>query len=253
VRVFVNRIWLHHFGEGLVSTPSNFGVLGERPSHPQLLDWLSAEFVTKGWSVKMLHRMIMTSKTYQLSSQLVEESFDVDGGNRLLWRMSPRRMDVESLRDSMLFVTGELDTTSNGPPVDDITKSRRRTLYARVSRNGDRFASDQFLRQFDFPLMRATVAKRPRSIVPQQYLFLMNSPFMLDRAKAFVAKLSEQQDADEGRINLAYQLLYSRLPEDAEIQIGLEFLQANPESSDSDTWVQYAHTLLSSNEFMFVR
>ena len=273
VRVFVNRVWLHHFGEGIVSTPGNFGVLGERPSHPELLDWLASEFVDKGWSIKQLHRLIITSKTYQLSSQFAEEAFGVDGDNHLLWRMTPRRMDVESWRDSLLSVTGELDTAPNGPAVDNITASNRRTLYAKVSRNGDVFPSDEFLRRFDFPTMRATVAKRPRSVVPQQFLFLMNSPFMMDRAKALVRRLEGMAATDEQRIQHAYQLLFSRLPSDEEVNIGLEFLAVNhsepnapasgprlaPSADEESTqleisqWQQYAQTLLSSNEFMFVR
>ncbi|MEQ9410664.1 MAG: PSD1 and planctomycete cytochrome C domain-containing protein [Fuerstiella sp.] len=264
VRVFVNRIWLHHFGEGIVSTPGNFGVLGERPSHPELLDWLASEFVAEGWSVKQLHRLMMTSATYQLSSQFVEASFVADGDNRLLWRMTPRRMDVEAWRDSLLAVTGELDTTADGPPVDRITASNRRTLYAKVSRNGDVFPSDEFLRRFDFPAMRATVAKRPRSVVPQQFLFLMNSPFMLERARALVRRLESEGESHEQRIHQAYQWLFSRSPSDSEVSIGLEFLSATPAPDpgpDPDTssppqvtqWEQYAQTLLSSNEFMFVR
>ena len=260
VRVFINRIWMHHFGEGIVSTPDNFGVLGERPSHPELLDWLASEFIANGWSVKQLHRLIMTSKTYQRSSHFVEESFVKDGDNRLLWRMSPRRMDVESWRDSLLSITGELDTKANGPPVDNIMASSRRTLYARVSRNGDAFPSDEFLRRFDFPAMRATVGKRPRSVVPQQFLFLLNSPFMLNRAKALVARLEGMADTNEQRIHHAYQLLFSRSPSDEEARIGLEFLAqksdattAESASSDITQWQLYAQTLLSSNEFMFVR
>lgn len=266
VRVFVNRVWLHHFGEGIVRTPDNFGVLGERPSHPDLLDWLSSEFVATNWSIKQLHRLIMTSKTYQLSSQFAEESFVADGDNRLLWRMTPRRMDVEAWRDSLLAVTGELDTTADGPPIDNIMASNRRTLYARVSRNGDVFASDEFLRRFDFPAMRATVAKRPRSVVPQQFLFLMNSPLMLDRAKALVARLEAMGETDEQRICHAYQLLFSRSPSEEEVYIGMEFLAATQDHESSPQrapsanrtleitqWQQYAQTLLSSNEFMFVR
>jgi hypothetical protein len=258
VRVFINRVWLHHFGEGIVSTPDNFGALGERPSHPELLDWLASEFVAQNWSIKQLHRLIMTSETYQLSSQFVDESFGGDGDNRLLWRMTPRRLGVEAWRDSLLAVTGELDTTGEGPAIDDITSSDRRTLYARVSRNGDVFPSDEFLRRFDFPAMRATVAKRPRSVVPQQFLFLMNSQFMLDRAKALVTRLDGMAAADDQRIRHAYQLLFSRSPSEEEVNIGMEFLAATPDAFTSapvaiTQWQQYAQTLLSSNEFMFVR
>ena len=160
-RVFVNRVWMHHFGKPLVRSPSSFGTLGQEPTHPLLLDWLANEFQEQGWSIKALHRLIMTSATYQMSSQFDQVAFDLDGDNELLWRMNPRRMDVESWRDSLLSVTGELDTSSGGPSIVDIARSNRRTLYAKISRNGDQFASDTFLRRFDFPMMRATVAERP--------------------------------------------------------------------------------------------
>jgi hypothetical protein len=262
-RVFVNRVWMHHFGAGLVRTPSNFGTLGEQPTHPQLLDWLADEFVSSGWSLKSLHRLIMTSATYQLGSDFDENSFQADGDNRLLWRVSPRRMDVEAWRDSLLAVTGELDPSLGGPPLVDITKNKRRTLYAKVSRNGDAFPSDAFLRRFDFPMMRATVAQRPQSIVPQQYLFLLNSSFMVQRAQSLVDRLQGAAESNEERIKTAYQLLYNRSPGPSELQIGMEFVegdQANDDGVDSEadsqrlsSWTRYAQVLLSSNEFMFVR
>ena len=251
-RVFVNRVWMHHFGHALVRSPSNFGRLGQLPTHPELLDWLASDFIENGWSLKKLHRKILLSKTWQQSSEYREDSWNSDGDNRNVWRMTPRRMDVEAWRDSILAVTGELDTTADGPPVDNITGSRRRTLYAKVSRNGDVFASDRFLRRFDFPLMRATVSKRPNSIVPQQFLFLLNSPFMLERARAFVKRLHQMQPDDTARIRTAYQLLYSRLPSEDELQIGTDFL-AGPADGELKPWEQYAQTLLSSNEFMYVR
>lgn len=252
-RVFVNRVWMHHFGAGIVRTASNFGALGEPPTHPQLLDWLTAEFVANGWSLKSLHRQIMTSATYQLSSEFDAHSFASDGDNRLLWRFSPRRMDVEAWRDSLLSVTDELDLAAGGPPVDDITASPRRTLYAKVSRNGDVFASDRFLRRFDFPLMRATVAQRPHSIVPQQFLFLLNSPFMVQRAQAFAKRLHSTADSDQQRIELAYAWLYHRQPQAAELQLGLQYLHGAPHHDGLSAWDRYAQVLLSSNEFMYVR
>ena len=252
-RVFVNRVWLHHFGDGLVRTPSNFGTLGEKPTHPLLLDWLASEFVADGWSLKNLHRQIMTSESYQMSSRFDKHGFESDGDNRLLWRMSPRRMDVEAWRDALLTITGELDLTSGGPPQTDITSSKRRTLYAKVSRNGDVFASDQFLRRFDFPLMRATVAKRPKSIVPQQFLFLMNSSFMVERAKSLVARLQKEATTDEARVRRAYELLYSRPVDTQELLLGLKFLSADSSDGELNHWTRYAQVLLSSNEFMYVR
>ena len=232
-RVIVNRIWQHHFGKALVRSPSNFGTLGQKPTHPELLDWLASEFIESGWSIKSFHRLIMTSATWQQSSQHSDDAFNKDGDNRLLWRMNPRRMDAESWRDSQLFVTGELDTTIGGPPIENITSSGRRTMYAMVSRNGDRFASDGFLRLFDFPQMRATVDKRPSTIVPQQYLFMMNSPFMVDRAKALVARISVGNPTSEGeKISNAYRLLYGRAATSNELAIGLQFLTQSPQVAD---------------------
>ena len=229
-RVFVNRVWLHHFGRALVRSPSNFGTLGERPTHPLLLDWLAATFVESGWSLKTLHRSIMTSAVYQMSSRFQQRAFAVDGDNRLLWRMNPRRMDVEAWRDSLLTVSGELDRKLGGPPIDNIAAARRRTLYAKVSRNGDQFASDAFLRLFDFPIMRATVAQRPTSIVPQQYLFLMNSNFMVERSRALLRRLDMSAGSDESRIEELYLLLFGRSCTEAERTAALEFL--NPQVGD---------------------
>lgn len=229
-RVIVNRIWQHHFGKALVRSPSNFGTLGQKPTHPELLDWLASEFIESGWSIKSLHRLILTSATWQQSSQHRDDAFNKDGDNRLIWRMNPRRMDAESWRDSQLFVTGELDTTIGGPPIDNITASSRRTMYAKVSRNGDRFASDGFLRLFDFPQMRATVDKRPSTIVPQQYLFMMNSDFMVARARALVARVSSGNATSEAeKISNAYRLLYGRDATSREVAIGLQFLTQSPE------------------------
>ena len=250
-RVFVNRVWMHHFGKALVRTPSNFGSLGEKPTHPMLMDWLTMQFIRSGWSLKQLHRTIMQSATYQMSSRFDEHSFQVDGDNRLLWRMNLRRLDVEAWRDSLLAVTGELDRTLGGPPTDR-PDSRRRTLYLRVSRNGDQFASDEFLRLFDFPLMRATVARRPTSIVPQQYLFMMNSPLMHQRAAALAARLKGKAGDDPRRIDLAYHLLYGRAPSVEEARIGLDYVTAESDSTSLSAWQQYAQVLLSANEFMSV-
>ena len=253
-RVIVNRIWMHHFGKALVRSPSNFGTLGLNPTHPEMLDWLAATFIESGWSIKALNRLIMTSATFQMSSHFRVRAFSIDGDNKLLWRMNPRRMDVESWRDSLLAVTDELDLQMGGPPVEDITKSKRRTLYAKVSRNGDHFASDEFLRLFDFPLMRATVSRRSTSIVPQQFLFLMNSPFMVDRAKALSSRLDRESDTDEERIVRSHRLLFSRAPTDREAQSGIQFLAAGSSTQEElSPWQQYCQVLMSSNEFTYVR
>lgn len=251
-RVFVNRVWMHHFGQALVRTPNNFGALGEKPTHPEMLDWLASRLLETN-SIKDLHRIIIHSASYQMSSRQNSESFSKDGDNRLIWRMNPRRMDAEVWRDSLLQVCGELDATLGGPPSDNI-ESRRRTLYFKVSRNGDAFQTDEYLRLFDFPLMRTSVAKRPSTTVPQQFLFLLNSPFMQQRAKSFSARLAKENPSDKERIERAYQLLYQRSPTEKELQIGQAYvIQEGLEQSQRDSrWEQYAQALLGSNEFMYV-
>ena len=248
-RVIVNRIWMNHFGRALVRTPSNFGTLGETPTHPELLDWLAATFVESGWSIKTLHKRIMTSSTYRSSSALDEPAFAIDGDNQWLWRMNPRRMDAETWRDSLLAVTGELELSIGGVSIDNILVSNRRTLYAKVSRN-DPLESDKFLRMFDFPIPRASSAKRTSHVIPQQFLFMMNSQFMLDRAEALARRLREEADEVEERITKAYALLYSRRPTDSELRVAIRYLDSE---TPRDRWQQYCHVLLSSNEFMYVR
>ncbi len=252
-RVIVNRIWLNHFGRALVRTPNNFGVLGEPPTHPELLDWLAATFVESGWSIKSLHRIVMTSATYRSSSAFDRASFDIDGDNRLLWRLNPRRMEVETWRDSLLAVTGELDTAIGGPSIDNIVDSNRRTLYAKVSRN-DPQRSDEFLRLFDFPIPRASSAKRTTNVIPQQFLFMMNSRFMLDRARALADRLQKTENGQPGPVERAYFLLYGRLPTERELQTANSYLQSQSSpDGELNRWQQYCQVLLSSNEFMFIR
>ncbi|HEV7403847.1 MAG TPA: PSD1 and planctomycete cytochrome C domain-containing protein [Chthoniobacteraceae bacterium] len=245
-RVMVNRVWMRHFGQALVRTPDNFGKVGEKPTHPELLDWLARRFIASGWSLKQLHRTIMLSSAYQMSSRLDQRSFAQDGDNRLLWRMEPRRLDVEAWRDGLLAATQDLDRTMGGPPTQSLLESPRRTLYSIVSRNGDKFQSDDFLRLFDFPSARATSAERHTSIVPQQFLFMMNSPFMAKRAESLAKRLQADAPDAAGRIARAYRLLFDREPTADEARLGSGFLQ-------SASLAEYAQVLLSSNEFLFLR
>lgn len=249
-RVIVNRVWQWHFGKALVRTPSNFGVLGEKPTHPQLLDWLAHDFVEHGWSLKRLHRQIMLSSTWQMSSRFNKEKFTVDGDNNFLWRMNPRRLEVESWRDSLLAVTGELDQRVGGKPDGEILRSKRRTLYATISRTGDRFESDAFLRLFDFPAAVSTSASRPTSTVPQQYLFMMNSPFMNERARTLGDHLNGLKEPISERIKRAYQQLYSRFPDPAEIELGKQWIGDN---LSAKSWHQYAQVLLSAHELIQIQ
>ena len=249
-RVMVNRIWQWHFGKALVLSPSNFGSLGEKPTHPKLLDWLAGKFMADGWSIKALHRRIMLSATWQMSSAHDDVKFAQDGDNRLIWRMNPRKLDVENWRDSLLFASGELDDTIGGAPTTNILNSPRRTIYSKISRSGDRFASDAFLRLFDFPAPQSTSAQRSESIVPQQYLFMMNSPFMVKRAEALAKELRKVVD-HEDRIQAAYERLFNRPVEPPELKAGLAFL-GSPEESPAK-WSQYSQVLLSSHEFLQIQ
>ncbi|MED6299694.1 MAG: PSD1 and planctomycete cytochrome C domain-containing protein [Verrucomicrobiota bacterium] len=249
-RVIVNRIWGWHFGQGLVRTPSNFGTIGEKPSHPLLLDWLAFNFIKEGWSIKKLHKVILTSSTWQMSSSYNKEKFDKDGDNKMLWRYSPRKLEVESWRDTLLAVTGELDKKIGGSPDEEILNSKRRTLYATISRTGDRFQSDAFLRLFDFPAAVSTSSKRSSSVVPQQYLFMMNSPFMTARAKHLGKQLFDSSDNTKTIIESAYQKLYSRPPDNNERDLANKWLGDSPSQKN---WELYAQVLLSAHELIQVR
>jgi cytochrome c553 len=246
-RVMVNRVWDWHFGQALSRTPSNFGVLGEAPTHPLLLDWLAQRFMKSGWSLKKLHRDILLSATWQMSSRFDEQKFAKDGDNRLIWRMNPRKLEAETWRDSLLAVTGELDSKLGGESTDSIMDSPRRSLYATISRSGDRLESDAFFRLFDFPVAQATAEKRTTTTVPQQYLFMMNNPFMTKRASALVKAL-QGIEGDQARIDAAYERLYGRAVTAAEVEAGMDFLSGHPER-----WIEYAQVLLSAHELIQIQ
>jgi hypothetical protein len=249
-RVIVNRVWAWHFGRGLVATPSNFGALGDRPSHPELLDHLAVEFVKHGWSLKWLHRQILTSSVYQLSGEPAAANDRVDAANMYLWRANRRRLDVESWRDSLLFVSGNLDAKPSGPTFDlkDPT-ARRRTVYAKVSRH----ELDGLLRLFDFPDANVTADQRTVTTVPQQQLFALNSEFMVGQAKEFAARVEKHGQSDTERIAAAYRLAFQRPPDPAEAELAERFLTLPANPKDRLTrWQQYAQALLASNEMLYV-
>jgi hypothetical protein len=220
LRVFVNRVWKGHFGTGLVNTPSNFGINGERPSHPELLDYLAQYFVDHGFSLKALHREIMRSAVYRLGSEHQAAAFAKDAGNRLYWRMSVRRMSAEQLRDSVLSVAGALDTTVGGRSVPLTPLGNRRTIYGRVSR----YKLDEFLQLFDFPSPSQTAEQRFATNVPLQRLFLMNSDFMQQHAERLAESLADESD-DNVRIEHAYRRIFGRAPTADELKAGRDFLQ----------------------------
>jgi mono/diheme cytochrome c family protein/cytochrome c553 len=262
-RVLVNRVWQHHFGQGLVATASNFGALGARPSHPDLLDWLASQFIRSGWSMKTLHREIMRSGVYRQRSRFEEKGFAKDPENTLLWRMNRRRLDVEAWRDAILTVAGRLDEALGGPSIDlDAPNNHRRTFYAAISRHDLAW----MLRLFDFPDPNIASGSRTSTTVPLQQLFVLNSEFMISSAKAVATRLENAgptagtRAADAGRIDRAYRLIFGRTPTGRELQLGLAFLNG-PESKPATAsgarpapsrWQRYAHALLATNEFAFV-
>ena len=250
-RVVVNRVWQQHFGRGLVGTPSNFGMLGERPTHPELLDDLASRFMSGGWSLKWLHRQIMLSSAYRASSEFKPENYQRDPDNRLLWRMNRRRLDIEAWRDSLLTASGNLDLALGGQSVD-MSKggNRRRTLYAAISRHN----LNSTLRLFDFPDPNLTSERRSSTTVPMQQLFVMNSEFMVSQAKSLASRLQTESADDSARIRFAYQLLFSREPSEKELQVGTTFLNAAESTPDVKLtpWERYTQALLGTNEFVFV-
>jgi hypothetical protein len=256
-RVIVNRIWMHHFGEPLVSTPSDFGTRSTPPTHPELLDDLAARLMEQGWSIKALHRLIVLSSTYQQASQDRPDCRRVDPENRLLWRSPRRRLDLEAMRDTLLAIAGRLDPRMGGRPVDvagDAT-NRRRTVYGMV----DRQSLPAMFRAFDFASPDQSAERRPRTTVPQQALFSMNSPFVIEQARALaarpeVAAMSSTRD----RIAALYRAALARPPAPAEAQAAARFLEpADPPPGESghsqlSRWQQLAQVLLMANELLFV-
>jgi len=245
-RVMVNRIWMGHFGVGLVRTPSNFGQMGERPTDPLLLDYLATRFVESGWSIKDLHRQIMLSATYQLSVAHDEKNASVDPDNTLYWRANlVQRLDAEALRDSILALAGQLDDSVGGPAEDFGTNFHRRTIYGNVSRT----KADRTMALFDFPDPNSTSAVRAQTLGPMQRLYFMNNDFVLQQAEALAKRIqSEVEGGEEDRIRRAYDLVFSRPPNQEELALGMEYLQGGEQA-----WARYAQALLGSSEFRSVR
>jgi hypothetical protein len=247
-RVVVNRLWQFHFGEGIVRTPSNFGKLGERPTHPALLDYLAQELVRSNWSLKQIHRLIMLSSTYQLSSARSKEAERLDPENRLFGRANRRRLEAEELRDSLLAVSGSLSGSMRGPATRDFANPKR-TLYQMTIRS-DRSG---FGPLFDAADSTAPVEKRTASTVAPQALFMLNHPFVQDCARRLAARAcSIDPTSDIARIHGPYVLLYGRSPTRDEIDIGVKYLKAVDSSGSTATagWTEYCQMLLCTNEFV---
>jgi hypothetical protein len=263
-RVIVNRIWHHHFGRGIVSTLDNFGKMGEKPTHPELLDWLATEFMARGWSLKQMHRLIMTSEAYQMSSQFDDAGNDArDPDNQLLWRFRIQRLDAEIVRDVILAASGALDRTIGGPPVfphipDEILKSMaggiwkkqddgpanwRRSIYVYRKRG----LTFPMFEVFDMPDPNTSCGRRNVSTVPTQALTLLNDDFVLKQAKLFADRVKEAAPSDAAaQVGLAYRIALARPPRAEEALLAAEFLKKRP-------LADFTHVLLNLNEFLYVR
>jgi len=239
-RVMVNRVWAWHFGKPLVATPSDFGTQGEKPTHPELLDDLAARFMANGWSLKWLHREILLSATYRQSSRPREDGLQADATNHLLWRMNPRRLDVEAYRDSLLEAAGTLDETVAGPSADlDLAENNRRTVYGRISRGN----LNTLLRLYDFPSANLHSPERELTTTPLQQLFVMNSPFIQAQAEALAKRVEGEPDT-ASKVRAMYRRVVARDPDAKELDLAMSYLNGS-------TLAQYAQALLSSNEVIF--
>ena len=267
-RVWVNRVWSHLFGAGLVATPSDFGTRGTPPTHPELLDWLACEFMAPAsgypaWSTKRLIRSVVTSSVYRQASDERPDAVAIDPENRLLWRANRRRLDLESMRDSLLMAAGRLDLTLGGPSVQLTTApfSTRRAAYGFIERQN----LPAFFRTFDFANPNEHVPQRPETVAPQQALFFMNSPFVIEQAAHLATRSKTSPDAGQslttsdeaaevGRIVRLFEYALGREPLGDETGDALKFVRAGDAKPDAREarWERLAQVLLMSNEFAFV-
>ncbi|HEY2909658.1 MAG TPA: DUF1553 domain-containing protein, partial [Gemmataceae bacterium] len=267
-RVMVNRIWQYHFGKGLVRTASNFGKLGLPPTHPELLDWLASEFIARGWSVKAMHRLILSSRTYQQASRGDDANAKIDVANDFLWRFDQRRLDAESIRDTLLAVGGNLDRAPGGQhpfpamstwnftqhhPFKAVYDSEKRSVYVMAQR----FQRHPFFALFDGADTNASTDRRLVSTTPLQALYLMNDPFVHSQAKKFAKRLLGREAESVERIQSAYLLLFGRPPTGAEITAAQEYLTAvakkiGGKQATEAAWESLARALFLSNEFVYL-
>ncbi len=248
-RVIVNRVWGWHFGRPLVGTPSDFGTQGERPSHPELLDDLSARFIANGWSFKWLHREIMLSAAYRQSGRRVEAAHQADPANKWLWRMNPRRLDFEAWRDAILKASGTIDMTMGGPSSElEATENTRRSVYAKISRS----RVHPLLRLYDFPDATQHSPGREITTTPVQQLFVMNSEFFQSQAAALIRSVDGVTEASE-KVRMLYRSVFSRDPSPKETDLALSFLAKGREPFGHEPWNEYAQALLGSNELIFLQ
>jgi hypothetical protein len=272
----VNRIWQHHFGRGLVATPSNFGTSGESPTHSELLDWLATRFIESGWSIKAMHRLILASKTYQLSSVAAGTANDAvlhDPANRWHARFGRRRLDAESIRDAMLAVAGRLDRSRPGPhpfppmadwnwtqhkPFKAVYPSSHRSVYLMTQR----IQRHPYLALFDGADPNVSTDVRTSATVPLQALFSMNHPFVSEQAAAFARRLLDSSRDPAQRVDFAHRLAYARTSRPDERQRGATYIEAYEHElthlgitvadAELEAWTSYARVLLTANEFVYI-
>jgi hypothetical protein len=271
-RVIVNRLWHYHFGKGLVETTNDFGLRGRRPSHPELLEYLAGKFVAEGWSLKRLHREMVLSRAYQMSSADEPHGLEIDPANQYLWRFDRQRLDAESIRDSILLVSGELETGGGPhpfPPVDSwnftqhqpfsaVYDHRQRSIYLMVQRS----QRHPFLALFDGADPSASTSERSSTTTPSQALFLMNDPFIHRQSDAVAGKLLGAGADDRARVEWLYQWAYSRPPREEELGAARDFVDAYvnqlratnvpAEGQLRTAWAALARVVLSSSEFLYL-
>jgi hypothetical protein len=272
-RVMVNRIWQHHFGRGLVATPSNFGLRGEAPSHPELLDWLAKRFIDSGWSIKAIQRLIVQSRTYRLAATATSANELRDPTNATYWHFERRRLDAEAIRDAMLAVSGNLDERRPEPqpfppinawawtqhqPFKDAYSTNRRSVYLMTQR----LQRHPFLALFDGPDTNASTAVRSASTVPLQALYLLNNPFVLEQAHGLASRLLCGSGDDSMKLAEAYRLILGRAPSGRELSQGIGYVHGYAERAAqlgiplgramAECWASLAHVLLCTNEFLYV-
>ena len=269
-RVIVNRVWQRHFGNGLVPTTSDFGLRGEAPTHPELLDWLASEFIRGGWSIKQLHRMILTSRTYRLSSHDLPANLAIDPNNRLHWKFNRQRLDAESIRDTLLLVSGSLDPsmpsepfpippqkdwkyTQHHPFKDDYA-SDRRSVYLMTKR----LTAQTYFQTFDGPDPNVCTSSRDESVTALQALYFANDAFLHKQADRFAARLLQQSGTDSQRLQQAFTTVLCRAPTDEESELLLQHLAnvrqraAKGTNPDQQAWSSLSRSLLRLNEFLYI-
>jgi hypothetical protein len=254
-RVMVNRLWQHHFGNGIVRTTNDFGFQGERPSHPELLEWLAMELTKNGWKLKPLHKQIMLSATYQQSHDSNDENVRIDPENRYLWHYQSRRLDAEIIRDALLAVGGNLDTkTMYGPSATD--NSLRRSVYLRVKRS----ELIPLMTTFDAPEPTQSIGERVTTTVPTQALVMLNSPLVRQQAEKLAKRIAPTSNTPvKESIQTAYRIAFSRLPDDHELEEMRKFMDAQQKImgaansvNQEKALIEFCHTLLCLNEFVYI-